>query len=696
MPLPRRFDLGLILLAVLLVAGCEESKKRRSRSGAAGRAAQQRASQQTALFDSVRGRLKNLPELTQMELTPPLVVLDARSTSDGEDIEALLIRRPEAPDSLANLLVVPRGNVRFREGTRSGDIVKYYVKPDQDTMDRLRGGGEVDIATYDAIDLVVAQVIRDEALLVQGGLPQEITTPAKMEVWRIADDRMEEIGRQWGQYVARREPPLAWHPSPDESAVEGLAERLNQWLRQTRLAGKRADPAAWSRPELLATLPEGLAGDERTNEKLQPFLSDESLGTGYFDEYEARQLQGAIWQRDIAAWARGSETTTLGVASELFDWTVRNVQLLEPAKVPPRWPWETLLHGVGTADDRAWVFTGLCEQQGITAAIVAVEVEGGARTLVGVLDGQQLRLFDPALGLPLPGPSEGSIATLEEVQSADSLLRRLDLDDAPYPVTAEAAQAARVQVVAAPLALTRRAAAFEKKLRADEAVTVAAEIDTLAEKLGKAAGVDGVTLWRGPYQTLLDKLTAKPSQRRQAVREFLPFAWRPHLWRGRGQHFRGLRGEADTERDALAQEVNDHRAAQRSYMNPKVRPADRRLAAVAGEKRDIYRAAKTYATLFLANLSYDDGSYEVSKNWLQNGVFDDPAAERFRPHVLYNLARAAEALGETELAIESLEAIEGPSAYGAKVLSRRLRKASKNQASEDEAADDEASQEDAE
>ncbi|CAN0371005.1 unnamed protein product, partial [Ectocarpus sp. 4 AP-2014] len=186
----------------------------------------------------------------------------------------------------ANLLVVPRRNVRFREGARSGDIVKYYVKPDQDTMDRLREGGEVDIATYDAVDLVVAQVVRDDALLVQGGLPQEIGDPYKVEIWRIADDRMEEIGRQWGEYVARREPPLAWHPSPDESAIEGLSERLNQWLRQTRLAGKKADTSSWSRPALLASLPEAFDAEE----KLKPFLSDEQLGAGYFEEYDSRQL----------------------------------------------------------------------------------------------------------------------------------------------------------------------------------------------------------------------------------------------------------------------------------------------------------------------------------------------------------------------------------------------------------------------
>lgn len=659
-----------LLVFALTVPGCtDRGRSASSRGAAASRAAQQRAGQRTALFNSIRSRMKSLPELTQMELTPPTVVLDARSTADGEDIKAVLARRPDAPDEPANLLIVPRSNTRFRGTVKPGDIVKYYIKADADTQARLNeGGGDVDIATYDAIDLFVAQVLRDDALLIQGGLPVEITQAAKVEIWRIADDRMDEISRQLGEYITRREPPVGWQPSPDESALEGLTERLNQWLRQNRLAGKKADASMWSRPGGLDQLPSELL----ENEKLKPYLQSEQLATGYFSEYEARQVQGAMWRRDTSVWARGGETSPLGIATALFDWTVRNIQLVEPSEVPPRWPWEVQLHGSGNAHGRAWVFAGLCEQQGVATAMVVVPTGNGERTLVGVLDGESLRLFDPTIGLPLPGTEPGAVASLAEAQADDGLLRQWDLPDAAYPLTAELLKSARVQAMATPLALSRRAAALQGKLTGEDALIVAVDLPAATERLAKAAGVESVSLWPGAFETLSAKLAAKPSQRRQAVREFLPYAWRPQLWKGRSLHFRGTRADADTKRDALAEETNDHRAAQQLYMNRSVRPADGRLARVPAEKREIYRATKTNATLFLGTLSYDERGYEVAKNWLGNSALEDDSAKASRPLVQYNLARVAEALGQPEEAIELLEAIKGPMAAGAKLRAKLI------------------------
>lgn len=652
--------------AVLLVGGCNGSKAPAKRSSGADRDAQRGA---TALFNSIRNQLRTLPESAQMQLAPPAVILDSRSSTDGEDIEGRLQRRPDAPGEPANLVVVPRGNSRFRGNVEPGDILKYYGVLDRATQDRLNETGEVDIATFDSIDMVVAQVLSDDLLLIQGGFPQEDAAPRRIEVWRITDDRMQEIQRQWSSYVAKREPPLGWHPRPDDAAIGLLTELLNQWLRQTRTAGKRADAAAWKRPALLATLPDAIAADER----LADTLSDDELSTGYFQPHESRLIQGATWRRDVSRWARGGDLGQVAIASSLFDWTVRNLQLMDEADLPPRWPWEMMLHGQATSEGRAWVFAGLCEQQNLTVAIVTVPVGETTRTLVGVLDRDLLRMFDPALGLPIRGSDARSIATLSELRGNDDLLRQFDLPDAPYPLNAETLASARVQVVAQPLALTRRAAVFASKLTADDAVVLATDIDAVAERLAAIAGPEPVTLWPEPFETLVDKLAAKPSERRQAVREFLPFAWRPPLWKGRMQHFRGAKKDADEKRGVLDEATDDHRTARQLYMNPTVRPTNKRLKGVPAEKREIYLAAKTAATLFLATLSYDEGAYEVSKGWLENAALSDLPSDGFGPAVTYNLARAYEKLGEPKRAIELLEAIEGPMAEGAKLRARQLR-----------------------
>ena len=569
-------------------------------------------------------------------------------------------------------MVNRRGNGRFRANVRPGDIVKYYNLPDRESLQRIKETGEADIITFDSQDLVVAQVLSDDELLIEGGFTGEITAPYKIEVWRYVDNRMDEIQRRWTAYAKRREPPLGWHPSPDEAAIAQLTERLNQWLRQARRAGKSEDSGAadWARPALLATLPEALTKDE----KLAPLLTDKQLRDGYFEPYDSRLIQGATWRRDVADWARGGDASPVGVALSLFDWTVRNVQLVPKDEALPRWPWELMLHGKASAAGRAWVFAGLCRQRNLTAAVVTVPTAvSGERLLVGVLDGDNLHLFDPTLGLPLPGAGPESVATLAEIAADETLLRRLDLPDSPYPLDAEGAAQATPSVVASPLEITRRAARLSGRLTGDDSLALAVDVDAVAGRLAAVAGEREVTLWSWPFETLQRKLTTGPSERRRAVRDFLPVAWRPHLWKGRLLHFRGEKREADAKRDALAEAVDDHRAALGEYMHPSVRPKSSVLDEVAGEKQKIYRDAKSLATLWLATLVHDEGAYDVAKRWLENAALSAAAAESLQPSVRYNVARADEALGDLEAAIEKLEASEGPQRHGDRLRAARLK-----------------------
>ena len=59
-------------------------------------------------------------------------------------------------------------------------------------------------------------------------------------------------------------------------------------------------------------------------------------------------------------------------AAALFDWTIRNIQLESDEDGIPHRPWHTLLYGNGTAEQRAWVFAGLCRQQGLNVVMVGI------------------------------------------------------------------------------------------------------------------------------------------------------------------------------------------------------------------------------------------------------------------------------------------------------------------------------------
>ncbi len=102
----------------------------------------------------------------------------------------------------------------------------------------------------------------------------------------------------------------------------------------------------------------------------------------------------------------------------------------------PHRPWQILLYGRGTAEQRAWVFALLCRQQGLD--VVMLELAGAERPVgskqpaarqprddfwlpAAGVDGQ-LYLFDTRLGLPIPGPGGEGVATLDQVQQDDDAL----------------------------------------------------------------------------------------------------------------------------------------------------------------------------------------------------------------------------------------------------------------------------------
>ena len=226
--------------------------------------------------------------------------------------------------------------------------------------------------------------------------------------------------------------------------LEEIVGRLNQW------AAAQPPETEWRRDPLLDTLPEPLAA--------LPVV--EQVDSTAFPRHDGAMLQQAVWLRDTARWARGEKLEPLSRAMCLFDWTVRNIQL-DPAKDPSaesngppplaQSPWETLLLGRGSVLDRAWVYVELLRQEGIDGALLAMPAEEGSVSsaprawAIGVLIEGKIYLFEPVLGLPIPGPDGPSLdadrkvvirpATLAEAVADPAVLRRLDLDETTaYPV----------------------------------------------------------------------------------------------------------------------------------------------------------------------------------------------------------------------------------------------------------------------
>ncbi len=300
-----------------------------------------------------------------------------------------------------------------------------------------------------------------------------------------------------------------------DQILKQSCDRLNQWYVQER------PQIAWRPDPLLDELSDEL--------RHQPDL--QTLDTVRFQTPDDGWfLQEAVWLRNISNRARADQFQDLAVAERLFDWTVRNIWLTPDEDTSgepqlPHLPYETLLLGRGTAQDRAWVFILLARQQGLNVVMLGVADEPGGTVrpwLPALVLDDELYLFDPWLGLPIPGPEPDSVATLSQVIADESLLRKLDLDqEHPYPVQAADLKHVVAYVEASPPALSRRMALVESRLSGENKMKLTSPGSSLAERVEKIPHIDDAKLWPVPLDAYLARTRRTPAQTQAATREMV-------------------------------------------------------------------------------------------------------------------------------------------------------------------------------
>jgi tetratricopeptide (TPR) repeat protein len=634
-----------------------------------GRRMQAGADQDEAYLRGVAATLNDLAAHVDPTLLPAQPILTASTSSDGKEVLATCTQNPKTPDGQINYLRVVTGNANFVSlDVQPGDIVRYYVNVDEEVAERgieQRKMIELRVRRLDAVD-------PQNALIIEGSLTAPALVPQRLEVWRFSDKRTDAIRSALNRYVRLRTPVEGWEPSPDLAALRQIVEHANQWLRN-----QPPSKDNWRRDPLLDELPAKL----RKSAGVADAISAKNLADGVFADSEGRLLQQAVWCRDIGQWAGGNTVTDSQpkVAAALFDWTVRNVQLDRgDGAATILHPWQALAYGHGSAAHRAWVFVELCRQQGIDAVVLRAKDKGGkpALLLVGVLSGGEVLLFDPQLGLPVPGGA-GVAATLAEATAKPELLRALDVKDKfVYPLDAEQLSSLEALVVASPLQLARRSAKLEGGLEGEEFVKLSVDSRDLAERLKKLPQVKRVALWTLPFESLAEEQTIDIKIRRRAAAEFAPFAERPLLWKARVLHIQGDKELRAEERDdPLADPRRGHQDALKLYQDPSVRPPKNLLAKLEPAKQEVYREAKAEASYWLGLLSYDRGNFETAEQWLGERTLEHLPEGRWADGARYNLARAHEAQGQLGRAIELLESDppEAPQRHGNLVRAEQLR-----------------------
>lgn len=461
-----------------------------------------------------------------------------------------------------------------------------------------------------------------------------------------------------------------------------IVDRLNRWAKA------QAAIPAWRRDPLLDTLPASLSQI--------PEL--QNLETLEFDNTDGALLREAAWLRDVSRWARGAQADDLARACRLFDWTMRNVQVvtadaikqLPTGKWLPQLAWQALLTGEGAAWERAWVFILLCRAQGIDAAVLAVAPTTAESApvpwAVGVRIDRKIYLFEPVLGVPLPArdgirlDDKGRLdivpATLEQAAADDSLLRRLDVGGAePYPLKAEQLKRTVVLIEAAPWFLSRRMKLVEAHMAGEAKLVLTVDASAQAARWKECPLVATVRLWDLPYTTVESQRHATKADLQQFRLLALPFdrvAGR-ELWKGRLRHLRGdfLGDEGAVHSYQAARPADEDlgriegRIAQKHFEHArKTRPGQSEATlkndALNNTRVDALAIirGKMNATYWLGVISYERGDFAEAVEYFGKRTLGLSQPSPWNVGAHYNLGRSYEALKEDERALTQYRSVK--------------------------------------
>jgi hypothetical protein len=437
------------------------------------------------------------------------------------------------------------------------------------------------------------------------------------------------------------------------------------------------------------------------------------IETFNFPPGSEEHLQTSLWLRGIVDWSLTSEDSDLEKASSLFDWTVRNIDLVgayqldpqtgEPYPRPLQTLRETLILGRGTRADRAWLFVSLLRRIGIDAAILTAqdpEGELGENALfaVGVLLEGDVYLFEPGRGLPFVAPGGVTLteqgldiqpATLSQAISDPSVCETFDVsekEEDAYPIQASDIASASFCVVLDPIEISHRMRILESKMSGENRLVLTSSPTSLRERFESVEGVQGCKAWNRPFLTACER-TFYPDEMAPNLALF-EYSWIQDvsMWDDRSielqedGRFFGNTNELDDYRRRLDNPLIVPKApdsfARKSPLRKgriyyflgrlsgeesaasflqEARPPDRQLnsSEVPEQRRILFQVIKLSASYSLGHVAYAQGNLDMAVDCFLKRTI----SVRFRHNAYssgaeYNLARTYERQGKFDEAME--------------------------------------------
>ena len=289
---------------------------------------------------------------------------------------------------------------------------------------------------------------------------------------------------------------------------------------------------------------------------------------------DVEYLKQSAWLRDLSQWTCGDKRVLLDQAVQMCDWVVCNIEIRnnwvpinqqQAVEVLPQHPWQTILLGYGTAQDRMTIFLELLRQRRIDAALLGVpnprDPNSPIYWAVGVLLDNEIYVFLLNHGFPIPGADGvqvgddgalefSSVATLSQLVQDDSLLRRFDVSESQkFPITAEMLQQTTALLFLTPESVSMRMKVLESELSGEQNMVLYTDPHELRRRFLASSGITGVTFWTYPFRTAFEQRFS-PESTNEAMNIFAiqrprlnldDSSVRRHypLWSGRILYFKG-------------------------------------------------------------------------------------------------------------------------------------------------------------
>jgi hypothetical protein len=504
---------------------------------------------------------------------------------------------------------------------------------------------------------------------------------------------VQEINYQMNSWSASVTAPPDWKPSALLESIPATLRTIDFAQRMTKLEFAEPECEYMMQCQMLNQVSRWVVDKPYRDKLFAPWL-----------ESRRSELSAEEWSK-------------LETALKLFDWTVCNVaiegdpkmaeNLLANPDMPPsdqapiyrQLPWQTLMFARGDAWQRARVFTQMCFSQGIDSIVLALPSITGATEnsalrlwCIGVPIGDQIYLFEPNWGLPIPASQGDGIATLSQAKNDASVLRRAKLPGRfEYPVEAKDLENLIALVDVEPFAVGRSMYVVERSLTGENRQRLSMDADRFEARLAAIDPKLLIRLWNVPWMSHLYNLSV-----RKRLDDMSPFAMGylerfgsyvtdTPISRARVLHFKG---QLESTFDAAG--------ALRQYMECRIdEETIRELEYDSGLQKEFgvvkrptepmenfefrlklmgnyLRQSKYDIIAFLAMANIDLGKPDTAADWLSKRLLPIKGTERWHAHAHYLLGRCLETSGDVAGAIEQYKFDATAQAAGNRIRIRRL------------------------